>query len=214
MHEYVSTYLDSRAARQVRLTPRIYRQIVQNQWQETNEYSVGPMIQRYVLVKFDDTARSLIRSERNQAIVAGRLWYVGGAMAVVLALLSVLFVGLKIDGATEGTYRGRLLLAGIAVMVPVIAVVYLVLASASVHPITLGTPPAVGPNVELTSLAASNQNAAAPRVTHSHAGFAWLSLAGIALLGVVVALVVNKKTRVAGMLVAAAVAGALVWLAS
>ena len=52
IRQYVTTYL----GRDVRLTPQIRRRIVQDQWQETNEYSVGPMIQRYVLLGFDDVA--------------------------------------------------------------------------------------------------------------------------------------------------------------
>jgi len=125
MRQYVTSYLGSQAARQVRLTPEILRHIVRGRWQETNEYSVGPMIERYLLLKFDDAARGMIKAERDRTIVAGRLWYTGGGVAVVLALLSVLFAGLKIDGATDGAYRSRLFLAGIAVMVPVLSLIHI-----------------------------------------------------------------------------------------
>ena len=45
---------------------------------------------------------------RHDAIVTGRLWYVGSGAALVLALLGTLYGYLKLDLRTGGAHKGQL----------------------------------------------------------------------------------------------------------
>jgi len=107
---FVEDFLGRKAAGRVRLTPAIRQQIhnAADDREVIEQYSFGPMIVRKVGLTFDHKARKLIEEEHDRAVVTERLWYTGTAATAVLAILAVLFGGLKIDQATDGVYRGRL----------------------------------------------------------------------------------------------------------
>jgi len=121
--DYTEVFLGSDAAQRVRLPEKYVRQkIVKQQWEETIQASFGPMIQLHVQLEFDKEVRGLIEKQWQQSIVAGRLWYTSLSVAGGLALMGLLFLGMKIDLATKGAFRGRLFFAAAAtVMVVAVA---------------------------------------------------------------------------------------------
>ena len=130
LDEYLETYLGPEAAGRVRLEPGYVRDhIAKQQWEETKQFSVGPMIQVHVLMEFDRAANARIDEAWEKAIVTRRLGVVGGLGAVVLLLLSAVWTYLKIDLATAGRYRGRLRLAATVAILAGVAAVLLVSAA-------------------------------------------------------------------------------------
>lgn len=83
------------------------------------DLGLGPMYQIHARLEFDETARADFRRQWRNAEVVNRLWYTGGAAALVLALLATLYGYLKLDLRTGGAHKGRLQLA--ATLVALIA---------------------------------------------------------------------------------------------
>ena len=67
-------------------------------------------------------AVSRIIQQWQRSVINSRLWGVGTAVAAVLLVLATLFAYLKIDLASDGSYRGRLRFAAAAVILAVTAV--------------------------------------------------------------------------------------------
>lgn len=80
---------------------------------------LGPMYQIHARLEFDDEARADFSRQWHNAEVVNRLWYTGGAAALVLALLSTVYGYLKLDLRTGEAHKGRLQLA--ATLVALIA---------------------------------------------------------------------------------------------
>ena len=86
---------------------------------ELADLNLGPMYEVHARLEFDDQARTDFRRQWRNAEVVNRLWYTGGASALVLALLATLYGYLKLDLRTGGAHKGRLQLA--ATLVALIA---------------------------------------------------------------------------------------------
>ncbi|HUT12338.1 MAG TPA: hypothetical protein VMY42_17705 [Thermoguttaceae bacterium] len=126
VEEYARTKLGRPAqiAREAELPWSDARQLIKEQWAEPVATSFGQWTELHVRLEFDATVKGLIEQECDQAVVVGRLGYVGTGLAAVLALLGVLYASLKIDLATAGRHRARLTCGAIAVAVAVVAVTY------------------------------------------------------------------------------------------
>lgn len=126
--EYADTKLNfgPRIAQELQLPWNyIQKNIIKQQWPEpVATVSYGTWVQLHALLEFDHEVRKHINDECNKLIVSRRLWYTGTGVVAGLALLSVLFAGLKIDQATGGSYRGRLGLAGVVAVLAVVAAAY------------------------------------------------------------------------------------------
>jgi hypothetical protein len=119
---YIEDFLGDGAASLVDV-PRAYlkEKVKRAEYGEVVESSVGPMRQLHALLEIDDDARKAFHESWRQAIVTQRLWYVGSAAAVVLALLSTFYGYLKLDLETGGAQKGRLQLAATLVALIVAA---------------------------------------------------------------------------------------------
>jgi hypothetical protein len=123
--QYVQACLGGQATlRDINLPPDYLRQqVVKAEWQEDRAYSVGPMTQLHLLLKFDRKVKDRVLEEHRRVVVDERLWVAGVWAAIGLGLLTAAFGYLKLDLATGGIYRRRLRwLAGTVILVGVIAV--------------------------------------------------------------------------------------------
>lgn len=95
LDRYADVCLDENIG-QVRL-PNDYlrQQVVKDEWEETRQYSVGRMIHLHVLLQFDRQVKERILEAYRETIVAGRLWWTGGTLLAVWAILAVLYGYLK-----------------------------------------------------------------------------------------------------------------------
>ncbi len=107
-------------------TEYLRQQLVKDQWEETREYSVGPMTHLHVLLQFDRQVKDRVVEENRRVVVAGRLKAVGRWAAAGLVMLTVAFGYLKIDLATDGAYRRRLRLAAVLALLALIAAVVVI----------------------------------------------------------------------------------------
>ncbi len=201
-------------ARQVQL-PQTYvrNQIVQQEWPEPVQTSWGKWVQLHALLQFDQEAKQQIQNDCDrvqlrlqeqwqQASVLRRLCYSGTGLATVLLLLSVLFAGLKIDQATDGSYRGRLSLAAVGLVLMVAALAMFAVLSVqrqpiATHPEALTAMPVDPADYALTQ--ADSPVGAAKRVALVAAG---LPMALIVLCGMVL-LLASKRARPVGLAVLA-----------
>lgn len=71
--------------------------LVKKQWEETREYSVGPMITLHVLLEFDRKARDRVLDERRRLLVANRIWYAGLGFSAWIVILGVAYSTLKLS---------------------------------------------------------------------------------------------------------------------
>jgi hypothetical protein len=124
LSRYAETAVGPEAVGMVRLPDDYLRHdVVVNQWEETRQYSVGPMVLLHLQLQFDVHVKSRVREAYRQAVVAERLYAAGTWSAIAIAILTVLFGYLKIDLATGGAYRGRLRLGAATVILGLVAVV-------------------------------------------------------------------------------------------
>lgn len=136
LHQAVGKYAREQlklgsAARRARLPLGvILDEIVKDTWDEREEYSVGPMIQRHVLLEFDQGANALIRARWRESVVTGRLWTAGTGVAALVGLLGVLLVSLKLDEATGGSCRVRVVVGAVVACLAIGAVAAMVTVSA------------------------------------------------------------------------------------
>ncbi len=111
LNQYVQRFINPAAVRHVRFTPTLYEQVVKETWEETGEFTVGPMLHRYLLLRFDNKAMRLIEEQYRQMIVQRRVWCTGLGLTGIVLLLGVAFTVLRIDLALDGKYRIRMALA-------------------------------------------------------------------------------------------------------
>lgn len=129
LDRYVDMCLAGEPLVAVRLPPDELRdRLVKDQWEETRQYSVGPMTQLHVLLEFDRKFKERVLDQRHRAIVASRLRTTAMWAAVGLILLTTVFAYLKADLATEGVYRGRLRLATTMVILALAAAIVAMIA--------------------------------------------------------------------------------------
>jgi hypothetical protein len=123
---YINEYLGEQAAALVdiplsylkdRVKKAEYVEVVHPK--ELADLNLGHMYEVHARLEFDDPARADFRRQWRNAEVVNRLWYTGGAAALVLALLATLYGYLKLDLRTGGAHKGRLQLA--ATLVALIA---------------------------------------------------------------------------------------------
>ena len=127
LDQYAEVCLGDQTVDRVRLPVEYLRkEIVKEQWEETRQHSVGPMVWLHVLLKFDRKLKDQVLEAYGRATVNRRLQLVGAWAALGLGLLTVAFGYLKIDMATGGAYRGRLRLGAVAVILGVIAAVVII----------------------------------------------------------------------------------------
>ena len=99
LDRYAEICLGERPTTRITLPPDLLRrQLVEDEWEEVGQYSVGPMTQLHVLLQFDRKLKDRVLEEYRRGIVAGRLWYAGVALAAVLAALTAGYGYLKMTG--------------------------------------------------------------------------------------------------------------------
>lgn len=132
LHKAVSEYVKrhhpgTKASQQVRLPlDYIQQHLVQAQWEERKQFSVGPMMRLHVLLGFDRQASERIRETWTRLVVQERIAVLAVIGTVALLLLATVYGYLRADLATGGRYRGRLRLAATTAMALVIAAVVLI----------------------------------------------------------------------------------------
>ncbi len=123
LDQYVEACLGDQTSEEVRLPSEELRQkVVKDVWQETRQYSVGPMIQLYALLEFDRPMKDRVLDAHRQALVDRRLQMVAIWASLGLSALAIMFGYLKTDLATGGTYRNRLRLIALTILLGVVAV--------------------------------------------------------------------------------------------
>lgn len=235
--EYVSIYLGPQWSGRIRFPPEVLEEeLVKDQWEETIHASVGRMVQLHALLQFDTKFRQAVCDLRDRAIVAGRVWWAGAILGVVLAWLALAFAFLRIDQATAGVYRGRLAAACILAAVVVLLAAGVVLRAAGPAVLAAGDLPALGKSGQAPFAGVDLLNAPAPSGRSADRSLpaggelatAWALVHGadwrlalglrvlavIAAAGGVAALLAFRRTRVIGIvLLAVIVVGALLLVA-
>jgi len=113
---------------QIRVDANLLQRLIQDRWIETRSFSIGPMTQLHVLLRFDREAKNLVLDEYRRGALAGRLAAFGAAAFLVLGFLAVGFGYLKADLATGGVYRGRLRWTAAAIILVMMAAAVAVIA--------------------------------------------------------------------------------------
>ena len=106
--EYVETYLGPEAVGQIRLSHEALDDLVHEKWEETLQTTLTPttrfpMKRLHALLQFDRAFNDRLKVAWREAVVNRRLWYAGGGLTAVLALLAAAFGYLKIDEARGKT---------------------------------------------------------------------------------------------------------------
>ena len=109
--QYAELYLGPDAAAKLSLSDALLHGLVKATWKEDYQSTVGPMVRLHAMLQLDAKANTRLKEAYREAEIVGRLWYTGGGLLAVLAVLSTAFGYLKTDLATNGRYRGRLRLA-------------------------------------------------------------------------------------------------------
>ncbi|NLE37966.1 MAG: hypothetical protein GX621_08065, partial [Pirellulaceae bacterium] len=119
--DYVDRYLGPEVKGRVRL-PADYleKNTVRETWEETREYSVGPMTHLHVLLEFDRKTNDLIKQQWRDAQVRERIVQAGTALGGVLTVLLAAFGLLKFDLATGGAYRKHMAIGAILLLLALV----------------------------------------------------------------------------------------------
>jgi hypothetical protein len=133
LREPVDEYVDRRfgpgAAERLRVSPDfIRRNLKKAEWVEhrvSPTPAIGPMVQYYVRLDFDQPATGQLEDQWRRVQVADRIHTGGVGVAALLLVLSVAYVYLKADIATQGTRRGRLRLSAAVALAGIVAAVRL-----------------------------------------------------------------------------------------
>ena len=92
LDQYVDAYLGEGIPGRIRLpSDYLCRQLVKDRWEETRQYSVGPMTRLHALLRFDRQVKERILEAYRQTRVEGRLWLTGGTVLAMLGLLATLY---------------------------------------------------------------------------------------------------------------------------
>lgn len=124
--EHVDAYLAGRDGHVHLPLDYIREHIVKEQWEQPSELTLGsgpvPMTTVFALLQFDHSVNARIDEAVQEAVVQRRMMVAGFVLAELLALLTVVWLYLKIDLKTAGAYRWRLrLAAGLAILLIVAA---------------------------------------------------------------------------------------------
>jgi hypothetical protein len=104
LDRYVEICLGRPPAERIVLPAELLRQqLIKEKWEEVGQYSVGPMTQLHLLLKFDRRLKDRVLEEHQRGIIAERLWYAGAGLAAVLAALTGAYGYLKITGRRRMT---------------------------------------------------------------------------------------------------------------
>jgi hypothetical protein len=96
--QYVEEYLNPLAARRVRLPENVARDTVKETWEETRQYTVGPMKNLHARLEFDHKFKGEIDNAWRRFQVTERISGMAGVLAVVLIGLTILYGTLKFAG--------------------------------------------------------------------------------------------------------------------
>ena len=93
--------------------------------------SIGeqPMVQSYVLLEFNDSARRELQQMWRSELISTRLWHTGVLGGLVLTVLGTIYSYLRLDTLSKGYYTGRLRLAAAAIISAAAAVGWLAASS-------------------------------------------------------------------------------------
>ncbi len=122
-NKYIEDYIGPGASQLVNVSPAWLRtHVKKKEFAEVRTSdSVGPMHQLHALLEFDDDARAEFQNRWRQSVITSRLWFVGSAATLVLALLATFYGYLRLDLRTGGQQKGRLQLAAALVALVVAA---------------------------------------------------------------------------------------------
>jgi hypothetical protein len=184
--------------------------IVQQKWPEPVQISLGKWVQLHILLQFDQEAKRQIQKECDRvqrqleeqwqhASLLRRLWYAGAGLAAVLVLLSMVYAGLKIDLATEGSCRGRLCAAAGAAILLMAGAAYLAVQSVHHYPVDAETVTPAALQADPSAYSVPEPSSPQAFTTALRYKFTVVPL-GVLLLGATaVALTASKKTRPVGL---------------
>jgi len=96
--EYIGEYVGSRAGQVVRFPAKRLRELIQDEWLETREYSVGKMKNQHALLEFDREFNADANEVWREFQVRERVNGMVGVSAIILAGLGMLFGVLKLVG--------------------------------------------------------------------------------------------------------------------
>ncbi len=119
VNDYVGLYMGEKAQQAAVGLPResLEREIVVEKFQQRIQTSVGPMVQLFALVKFDNRTNELLKESWRGIEIRDRLLVAGLGFGGLLSLITFVYGILRLDVATEGKMRGRLILGAIALCV-------------------------------------------------------------------------------------------------
>ncbi len=207
--QYVHRFINPAAVSHVRFTPTLYEQVVKETWEETGEFTVGPMLHRYLLLRFDNKAMRMIEDQHRQVIVQQRVWYTGLGLTGIVLLLGVAFTVLRIDLALDGKYRIRMvfltmLALGLLAFVALIGVRFLGISrfapqpvqatAAKVMPVSMNSFTVTIPAADVAQAQVAQATSATPRKSVMAVGVLVLALgAGFVVLLLIMAVVASRK---------------------
>ena len=120
VNDYVGLLVNNPEARTAGVSlprERLEELVVAEKYQQRIQSSVGPMVQLHALVEFDTKVQEMLRDEWKNVQIRERLLVAGLAFGSVLLLIAAAYGFLRLDLATEGKARGRILLAVITIAV-------------------------------------------------------------------------------------------------
>lgn len=220
-NQAISAYAETELKRSPQVAQRVQlpqtyvrNRIIQKEWPEPVQTSWGKWVQLHALLQFDQEAKQQIQKdcdraqqrldeEWQQASVLRRLCYSGTGLATVLLLLSVLFACLKMDQATDGSYRGRLSFAAVGLVLMVAALAFLAVLSVQQQPIATHPAASTAMDVDPADHAlAQEDHRAVVRAKSVALVAAGLPIALLVLCGLVL-LLASKRARPVGLAVLA-----------
>lgn len=112
VNDYVGLYMGEKAQDSAVGLPEesLEKEIVVEKFQQRIETSVGPMVQLFALVKFDNRTNELLKESWEGIEIRDRLLVAGLGFGGLLLLITFVYGVLRLDVATEGKMRGRLIL--------------------------------------------------------------------------------------------------------
>ncbi|GEM_PF-2388369 len=91
-------FADEQPGRRIVLPDDFLSRLVKEYWEETREYSVGPMTTLHVLLEFDRKAKDRVQDARRRSIVGDRIWWAGLGFFAWIVFLGVLYAVLQLMG--------------------------------------------------------------------------------------------------------------------
>lgn len=116
--DYAEKLLGADASEQIDFERFLFQHKVpeRRRTEEFEHPEFGPMLNLYAELTFDRRIQQELRREYHDAVIGQRLAFTGVASGMVLFMLSAVFGFLKLDTASRGYYRGRLLAGAVGVV--------------------------------------------------------------------------------------------------